>query len=490
MQTTNLSTSLPPLMKRAKSEWVVGGDRREIVADLLKACEAEGLEFVARAAWRPVTSYISGGLHRATFKGQQIIIIGPSNSGKDLLGMLCLDKDVAENLGVVKLANGKTVKILEDEDAADKTRAVVRVEFGEGDLVLFNTPGLYSDDPDLEAQTRAVLDLETETDVSEIGYIDSARSPAEYEIRRVEDIPVDLDNAIILYMVNLKMTPFRPLNNLIRQDLQGIHKYAGDRLFVVGSFLDQFKEWDPDDQERRRKDWRAVLPKELQMVEYSGLTGEGLPNVIHQFLRASNQDPSALLPFLKAERKSSRLSFSLYSLSALMSSFCDLDQRYPYTDLRSAITLTCAIHLTVHYSVSEEEWFAKNGDISRIVKDGLSKETVSQERAPRGFWEQMIRWWSGKKFYADGPVYHISIQALAEVLGLMYTLIHELEGVSSAVVSDAESWFAAELEKVGVASALTKKETESVQRSLSDVLLKFWRVHHPEALDLKSRLNL
>ena len=476
-------------MKRAKSELLVGGDPRDIVDDLLKACEAEGLEMVAPAG--PLSSYISGSLHRATFKRrQQIIILGPTSSGKDLLAMLCLDKDMAAALGVVKLPNGKTVNIFEDEDAADKTRAVVRVEFGEGDLVLFNTPGLYSDDPDLEAMTRAVLGLETETDVSEIGYIDAARSPAVHESRRVEDIPIDLDEAIVVYMVNLKMTPFRPHNQLIRQDLQGIREFAGDRLFVVGSFLDQFKAWHPDDQERRRKDWGAVLENETQIVEYSGLTEEGLPNVIHQFLRASNQDPSALLPFLKAERKSSRLSFSLYSLSALMSSFCDLDQRYPYTDLITAITLTCAIHLTVHYSVSEEEWFAKNGDISRIVKDGMSKETVSQERDPKGFWEKISRWWSGKKFYEDVQVYHISIQALGEVLGMVYSLIHELEGISSGVVSDAERWFAAELEKVGVADALSKKDTESVQRALSDVMLNFWRLHHPEALDLKSRLNL
>ena len=485
--TTNLSTSLPPLMKRAKSEWVVGGDPREIVNDLLKACEADGLEMVAPLALRSAAPYISGSLHRATFEWR-IIIVGPSNVGKDRLTIQLLDKDIASALDKVKFPDGSIRSVLEDQDEPDKTPALIRVEF-EGGLVLINTPGFY-EDPTLDDMTRAVLELETESEVSEIRYIDSARSPAELETLPVEDIPVDLENDIILYMVNLAMTPLGPFAREIRRDLQSLRERVGDRLIVVGSFLDRLQEWSPEKQERRRADWSEILQNEIQMVEYSGLTGQGTQHVVHQLLRAANRDPSYLLPFLRAERKASRLSFSFYSLAALLSSLCDLDQRYPYTDLIRAITLTCAIHLTVHYSVSEEEWFAKNGDISRIVEDGMSKETVSQERDPKGFLERIRRWWSGKRFYEDVQVYHISIEALGEVLGLLYALIHELEGVSSAVVTDAERWFAAELEKVGVASGLSKKDIESVQRALSDVMLKFWRLHHPEALDLKARLNL
>lgn len=494
MHTTNLSASLLPLMKQAKLRWILGDDPGEIVDNLLKACQTQGIQIVAPPAWRPLTSYISGGLHRATFQGQQqqIIIVGPTGAGKDLLTMQCLDLSVAAALGDVILPNGETVKILEDEDSADKTRAIIRCVFGKGDLILFNTPGLYSDDPELEAMTRSVLGLETEMELPDIGYIDSARSPAaEYERRRVEDIPINRDQIIVVYMVNLKLTPFRPISQHIHKDLQEIHEWAGEKLFVVGSFLDGFKKWDPDDQERRRNDWSAVLQKDIQMVEYSGRTGEGLPSVIHQLLRASNQDPSSLLPFLREERKSSRLTFSIFTLGAILSSLCgDLDQHYPYRDLLTIITLTCALHLTAHYSVSEQDWFAKNGDISQIAENGILTDTVSQERDPKGLWEWISRLWSRKRLYEDTQIYHISIKALGEVLGLLYALIHELEGVSSAVVADANGWFADELEKVGVASALSDKDTEAVQRALSDVMLKFWRLHHPEALDLKARLNL
>ena len=501
MHTTNLPTSsaLLPLMEHAKSEVLTGKDLKDIVADFLKNCDEKGLQIAAPAEWRR-ESHISGGLHRLLILPEQpqILLIGPTNCGKDTLSIQLFNKNAVSALGVVQLPDGTFVNVLEDEDAPDKTRAVIRVEFGDGrstdrGLVLFNTPGLYGDNPTLDEMTRALLGLDTENSVSEIRYIDAARSPAECESLPVEDIPVDLEKDLVVYMVNLAMTPLGSrVAGDIRRDLQAIRERVGDRLIVVGSFLDQIQKWRPEIQERRRSTWSEIVQNDIRMVEYSGRTGEGVPNVIHQLLRGSNRDPSEFLPFLRDEQKASRLSYSLYSLASLISSSCFPEQSLPYTDLISAITISSLLHMTVHYSVSEEEWFAKNGDISKIVKDGMSKETVSKERHPKGFLERISRWWSGKRFYEDFQVYHISVDGLSEVSALLYALIHEMEGVSSAMLSDAEtsSWFAAELEKAGVASALSKKDTPSVQRALSDAMLKFWRVHHPEALDLQSRLDL
>ena len=496
LHTANLPTSaLLPLMEHAKSDWIRNGeDLKNIVDHFLKNCEAKGLQIAAPAEWRR-ESHISGGIHRLRSPSEQprILLVGHTNCGKDTLTIQLFNQSAASALGVVELLDGTYVNLLEDEDAPDKTQAVIRVEFGDGGLVLFNTPGLYGDDPRLDEMTRAILGLDTENSVSEIGYIDAARLPAEYESRPVEEIPFDLDQDLVVYMVNLAMVPLGTrFAAEIRQDLQSIRKNVGDRLIVVGSFLDQLKKWRPELQERRRATWSEIVENDIRMVEYSGLTGAGLPNVIHLFLRASNRDPSELLPFLRAERKASRLSYSLYSLAALLSNLCDLNQRFPYADPVAAIFLTGAIHLTVHYSVSEEEWFAKNGDILRIIKDGICKETVSQERDPKGFLEKIRRWWSNKRFYEDVRVYKISAKGLAEVCALLYALIHELEGVSSEMVSETSTscWFADELEKAGLAKILSQKDTDSLQRALSDALLKFWRLHHPEALDLQSRLDL
>ena len=495
--TTNPSTSaLLPLMEHAKSEVQRGRDLRAIVDDLLKNCDEKEISIAAPPAWRTVESYIAGSLRRVPLE-QQLLLVGMTNSGKDTFSIRCLNQKAASALGVVQLPNGELVSVLEEEDAPDKTRAVIKIDFGDfddGGLVLFNTPGLYADNPALENMTRSVLQLETETEVSKIGYIDAGRSPAVYESLPVGDIPINLNRAIIVFMVDLTVTPLSPKFAMeLRQDLQAIRERVGNRLFVVGSFLDKLQTWSPAQQERRRNTWSDILQHEIQIVEYSGITGEGLPEIIHQLLVASNLDASYLLPYLNAERKASRLSFSLHSLASLISSTFFVDQSMPYTDLLAAITLTSAIHMTVHYSVSEEVWFAKNGNISQIVKDGMSKETVARERDPKGIWEKISRWWSGTRFHEDIQVYQISVKGLAAVLTSLYSLIHELEEVvASAMVSDTEtsSWFATELEAAGVASFLSKKDPESLQRALSDTLLKFWRVHHPEALDLQSRLNL
>ena len=497
MQTTNLQTStLLPLIENAKSDFNNGEDLKRIVDDFLKDCDEKGLEIAAPPEWRRAAQ-IAGGLHRFRIPSEhpkQILLIGPTNCGKDTLTIKLLDKHAASALGIVKLPDGSCVNVLEEEDAPDKTRAIIRVCFGDDDgdgLVIFNTPGLDGDDPRLGEMTRAVVGLEST--VSEIGYIDSARSPVvEYEARKVEDIPFDLDRDLIVFMVNLAMVPLGSRYAAeIKADLQAISEKVGDRLIVVGSFLDALKKWQPELQERRREAWREIIETDIRMAEYSGITGEGVNNVIHLLLRALNRDPAELLPFLSAERKASRLSYSLHSLAALLSSLSELNQNFPYTDPIAAITLTCAIHFTVHYSVSEEVWFAKNGDISRIIKDGIDRETFSRERDPKGFWEKLGRWWSNKRFYESVRVYQISVTGLSEVCELMYALIYELEGLSSSEVVEASShWFAPELEKAGVAEALETKDTDKLQRALSDVILKFWRVHHPKALDLESRLNL
>ena len=497
MQTTNLQTStLLPLIENAKSDFINNAeDLKRIVDDFLNDCDEKGLQIAAPVEWRRAAQ-ISGGLHRFRIPSEQpqILLMGPTNCGKDTLTIQLLNKHVASALGIVKLPDGSRVNVLEEEDAPDKTRAIIRVEFGDdGDgLVIFNTPGLDGDNPILGEMTRAVVGLESS--VAEIGYIDSARSPVEYEARKVEDIPFDLDKDLIVYMVNLAMVPLGSRYAAeIKADLQAISESVGDRLIVVGSFLDQIQKWQPELQERRRATWSEIVENDIRMVEYSGRTGEGLNNVIHLFLRALNRDPSSLLPFLRAERKASRLSYSLYSLSSLLSSLCELNQNFPYTDPIAAIAVTGAIHFSVHYSVSEEVWFAKNGDISRIIKDGIDKETRSRERDPKGFWEKLGRWWSNKRFYESVRVYQISVTGLSEVCELMYALIYELEGLSSsesAMVEASRHWFAPELKKAGVAAALETKDTDKLQRALSDVILKFWRVHHPNALDLESRLNL
>ena len=501
---------LTNLTARAKSEWRARADGQKTVVDtFLKRCNQGGIDIAAPEVLklRGVKSYTSGILHRIN-KPLQVIIVGPTNSGKDFLTILCFDKAAASELGEIQMPDGSVLPVLEDEDAPDKTKAVTRVVFGDGDggLVLFNTPGLYSDtailpsddEPVLSDMTRVLVGLEPEVDeISEIAFIDSECSPAKYQMLPLKNVPVNLETDLVIYLVNLAVMPLgRNSAEMYKRDISQLRQSFGDRLIVVGSFLDALQEWSPEKQEERREIWRWVVNEKQhekeKMVEYSGLTGEGQLNVIHELLRASGNDPSYLMPFLKTELKSSRLSYSFFSLAALLASICDVDERHPYTDLIAGVTITCAAHLSAHYSVTEQEWAAKDADISRIVADGMKKQTVTQERDPKGWFQRFRRRWLGKSYYESVTDYTIGIQGLAEVCSLMYSLIHEFEGVSSPIISEseAESFFLAELSDCGVASALLEKETESVQRSISDVMLKFWRRHHPEALDLKNRLGL
>ena len=489
------------LTAMAKSEWRARADVQKTADTFLKRCKQGGIDIAPEVLkLRPVKSYTPGILHRIN-EHIQVILIGPTDSGKDALTIRCFDENAASQLGEILMLDGSVQKVLEEENVPDKTRAVTRVVFGDGGLVLINTPGLYSDtailrsdddEPVLSDVTRVLVGLEPEVeDISEIPFINSEHSPAEYKLLPVEDVPVNLETDIVLYLVNLAVTPLgRNSAELYRRDISQLKKRFGDRLIVVGSFLDTLQEWPPEKQEERREIWSWVLQNEIRMVEYSGLTGEGLENVIHELLRASNQDPDYLTPFLNQELKSTRLSYSLYSLAKLLASMCDVDQREPYTDLIAGITVTCAVHLTANYSVTEEEWADKDGDISRIVRDGMSKRNVTRARNPKGWFERFRRRWLGKRYYEDVTVYTLDVDGLAEVCSLMYELIHEFEDVSTPLISEAEAWFVSELSAAGVASALTGKDTESLQRSLSDVMLKFWREHHPEAIDLETRLTL
>ena len=491
---------LKNLTATAKSEWRAHQDLQKTVSAFLKRCEQDGLKISPEVLkLKPVKSYTSGILHRIN-KPIQVIILGPTNSGKDAITIHCFDETAASQLGEIQMPDGSIQRVLEKENVPDRTRAVIRVVFGDGGLVLINTPGLYSDtailrrddEPVLSDMTRVLVGLEPEIDtVSEIAFIDSEQSPAKYEMLPVEEVPVDLDTDIVLFLVDLTIKPLgKSFAEAIRRDLSELRQRFGDRLIVVGSFLDTFKEWSPEKQEERRKIWSWVLQNEIRMVEYSGLSGEGLPSVILELLRASNNDPDYLTPFLEEELQAARLSYSLYSLSALLASICgDVDQREPYTDLIMGITLTCAAHLSAHYSVTEE--FAdKDGDISRIVRDGMSKRNVTRARDPKGWFERFRRWWSSKRYYEDVTVYSLDIDGLAEVCSLMYELIHEFEDVSTPLISEVEAWFVSELSAAGVASLLSDKDTESLQRALSDVMLKFWRENHPEAIDLETRLAL
>ena len=493
---------LTNLTAMAKSEWRARADVQKTADTFLKRCKQRGIDIAPEVLkLKPVKSYTSGILHRIN-KHIQVIVIGPTDSGKDALTIRCFDENAASQLGEILMPDGSVQKVLEEENVPDKTRAVTRVVFGDGGLVLINTPGLYSDtailpsddEPVLSDMTRVLVDLEPEVEaIKEIAFINSEHSPAKYKLLPVEEVPVDLDTDIVLFLLNLAVMPLgRPSAELYRRDISQLRKRFGDRLIVVGSFLDALQKWSPEKQEQRREIWSWVLPKEIKMVEYSGLTGEGLENVIHELLRASNQDPDYLTPFLNQELKSTRLSYSLFSLAKLLASICDVDQREPYTDLIAGITVTCAVHLTAHYRVTEEEW-ASDGDIdiSRIVADGgVEKSNVVQERAPNGWLERLGRWWSGRSYYEDVPVYTIGIKGLADVCALMYALIHEFEKVRSPLISEAEAWFVSELSAAGVASVLSEEDTSALQRSLSDVMLKFWREHHPEAIDLETRLTL
>ena len=464
-------------------------------AEIAAFCREDGLR-LPEASIKGADDFLSGGLHRWDHGSIDVIFFGPTNCGKTVLSKLAFNEEaVRKRIGLLETPDGEIIDILEDEDTTDKTKAIIRVPF-DGGFCLWDMPGVYGDKPIYSNMTRALLGLGQQgPSVSEVDFIDAGILPLKSQhilVSQVREIlPKDV---IIVFLVDLTMTPLGYMREVIKQDLSDLRQLYGEHLIVVGSFADKYYNvWDKPTREERSEIWKDVLGTDI--IEYSGKTKANLTEVIRRILRAGGYEASDLLPYLTAEAKGSRLQHSLHNLSLLLSSGItgSSTQNDPYPDLQRRLLVTCALHLQISYSVSEETWLALNGDLRDIIsQEGkvLDYETVRERRKASGFF-QTIGSWFGKKYHRTVTNWQIDVLALAEVCAALYGVIHELEKIESPIIeaSKAKQWFASEFVKRNVAATIENSESESLQLKLEDVWVDMFREHHRNTLDLATRLG-
>ena len=417
---TNIAKSIE------QATWRVKHGLLATPAEIAKFCDDSYGFRLPPAAIKEAVEHLPGALHRWDGSeddgSKDVFISGISNSGKTLLIRHAFNEEaVRKRIGLLETPEGEAIDILADEDAPDKTRSVNRVPFDSG-FSLWDMPGLCGDQSDLYNQTRAVLKLDQHgQSVSKIRFINAGSLPLKLQNIPVESIEsiFPTDTAVVLFLVDLTITPLGYLSQIIKQDIADLRCLYGERLLVVGSFADKYYDvWDQPTREVRCEIWKDVLGTDV--IEYSGKTKAGLTEVVRRILRASGSDASHLLKYLNAEAKGSRFQHSLHDLSLLLSSGItgNSTQDTPYSDLKSRLLVTSALYLQISYSVPEGRWLELNGDISDIIsQDGkvLDYKETTERRKAYGFCETVASWF-GKKYYNPTTTqWWIEVSALAEV---------------------------------------------------------------------------
>ena len=486
------------------AQWrVEDGLLKPTPTEITKFCvNSDSLGFrLPPAAIKETVEHLSGALHRwvpNSDGSEDVLILGSTNSGKTLLTKLVFNEEaVRKRIGLLETPEGEVIDIMADEDVPDKTKSVIRVPFDSG-FSLWDTPGFYGDYPAVSNQSRALLGLDQHgQSVSKISFIDAGSLPLKNQNIPVESMEsiFPTDTAVVLFLVDLTMTPLGYISQIIKQDIADLRCLYGERLLVVGSFADKYYDvWDQPTREVRCEIWKDVLGTDV--IEYSGKTKAGLTEVVRRILRAGGSDASHLLKYLNAEAKGSRFQHSLHDLSMLLSSGIagNSTENTPYSDLKSRLLVTSALYLQINYSVPERRWLELNGDFSDIIsQDGkvLDYKETNERRKAYGFCETVASWF-GKEYYMPTTTqWWIEVSALAEVCTALYGVIHELEKIQSPIVeaSKAKQWFASEFAKRNVAATIQNGEAKSLQLKLEDVWVEMFREHHPNTLDLATRLG-
>lgn len=469
------------------------------IQDILSYCQSEGLP-IKPAEMKAKIEYMSGGLHRFA-EPTDVVLVSFTDAGKTQFVVSTFAKEVSEALlGSYKTPSGEDVKILDSTEGAGVTKAIIRVAFGveagkgRAGFTIWDTPGTLSDNSEQTRITEALLDPDMETPPKLMPFVNARLSPARQEDISIEEMRerFPMDRVVVVFMIKLSLTPFEPFREQIRENIEWLKRIYGDRLLVFGSFKDKLDGWEQGARDLRREILQEVVGADVEIVEYSGTTKANLLETVKQILRAAGGDPKNLLRYIQTEFRGSRLEFSLRNMAQLIAAGISrrLDSSAPYSDWRLTLTILIAIHLFAHYSVSAEEWLDKSGDIDGIMSENhLHSQVMRERQRAKGWWQSF---WAklGKKYYKTIAVYTANDVAIAEMCALLYTHVHELEKVKTPIVDDekATQWFIARFEENGVAEALEAGDAKALRRSLEDVLIRFWHVHHPEALDLATQV--
>lgn len=507
-------TDIGKILTKTKGKFT--GDK--ISADALSAADVQELSrslsgVVNTGSFKPTRSHIPGALGRFDLnresdvdEGINVSLLGSTNSSKTQLLRLIVSDAFAERVGRVRLSDGSEIEsLLAVKNMPDTTKFIIKVPISSSvnsPFVIWDSPGVLSDNPKYDAYTRTMFDLEMLSDdpVSHVPIINIVTNIGPEKSQAIyEEVPIDeianrfpFDTAIVIFMLNAVTIPMPVLmQNQILKDIQRLHENFGERLFVVRSFEDALEAWDSDSRAEREEILQRIVG-DVPMIRYSGKTGAGVLDIIRHTLRASGRQSSDFLPYLNAEAKGFRLTHSLHNLAGLIASGLTIgfDESIPASDLKKSLIAVVSLYAAMHYSVSESDFLNMDGDINRIVADGVSWKTVEARRRAIGFFEKMASLF-GRKYYGHYRRYHINADALSETCVFLCKIVHELEKVEVPAIEDsvANAWFISRFSGSDVASALADRDAYMLHVKIGDALRDFFCEFHPMSLDLSTRIG-
>ena len=452
-----------------------------------------------------VGTLVSGALHRLSLP-MSYILAGHTNAGKTSVArQLFLDVAVSFRYGDEVLAVG---------DCADMTRSLVQIPFGRGEnqegerLMLFDTPGLESDDIYLRNIAHAALGLEQigsdEEKLTSIPMI-SLGLPDKDGVADVvfeEQIPLEKLNSILnrdqlgcIYVAKATETPLH--KDVLKENLVNMRKHYGERLVTALTFEDELEEWPKMSQERRRKLLDEALPEDFTSI--NGVTGDGKSSLTHRLLLAQGYAPTSLLTHLCVETRCSRLFYASDQIAAIVAAalLSDAVNSSPSEHLLPVILLVGGMAIHIIYGLTEDKWQEFSGNAEKL-KGAMEGSFVEKEsstyyttRMPQGFLENVASFF-GKKHTVlrqrTTEVVRVSPEVLATFYNFLYACIYDLEAESEPKVlsttkipeEEAIKRFKDlfELHK----ALLETRDALQLYRIGSQVLSKFWEKHHPEVL--------
>lgn len=288
--------------------------------------------------------------------------------------------------------------ILETKSTPDTTTMVHEIKFGSG-LVLYDTPGFESWNPETENRTRAFMGLglrRSDQKSSQIPMVvDGKVVNVDAKTLRKEK-PIDL----VLFLMNISITPKRRDGEFLTQMIDQISK-KGKTLIVVGTHYDELLKKPHQEVEEMLGKWRQIVNGKdghREFLPVSSITGEGLKELVLAFFRRISDDVSfsKLQAALTTEQRLGRLSFIIEQVSQVLSEIAFLKGNNG-EELLSAIYGIYAL-VSSHYDVSEVDWDALDGDFQRIrdhvaefgkqVKSEQKERTVEVQKQ-KGFWQKV-----------------------------------------------------------------------------------------------------
>ena len=468
-----------------------------------------------------INKTIASALHRLD-KSMAVIIAGDPNVGKTaLIKHLFTDEVLLERYGEFFSEHEKHFESL---DQPDLTQEISKLPLGRVQdpdtqgLIIYDTPGLGSDFPEIANTARVALGMEqvaprlTHVRVRFYSLPEALHEPAEFDEK---EIPIDEVTQLLndreltcIFVVNGASDQLS--REVLKSNVNWLRKHFENKVVFVKTFRDQLETWtnkpmiegEKGRRDRRYEDLDAILGEEAVWV--NGATGEGIDRLAHALLGLHGYQ-GYIGQHLSVEMKCQRLlSASQQIPGVIIPAFFSMaladDAATQLSDLLSFLA-GFLIHIVYTEDPSKDSGIqAFQEEVKRFtdaLKDAEVKSSmVWRYEPPEGFWENVL----AILHSPFGGIYGLKLapgtrlsrtpETLAQFYYWVYTLIHDRENredvsvIEGALVPEAEGlkWFVDQFQPHQRFFSEDEDPWKFYQAIGAEALTKFWETHHPEVL--------